>query len=174
MVDINITTNSMLPVMPVAVGKTSDGKIIYETKFPKTGEVKKFTVPEENQDKFEKTVQELHKKYGQYNVEPEKKLAKAAHIATLGGALLGGALTASLIKTKSKMGKFAKTLTGALGGVVIASMALAGAILYPIVKYTKELKNLGFKPLDKSVVEIKHEIKESETEEKELPKTEKE
>ncbi len=173
MVNINITTNSMLPAIPKETGKTADGRIIYETKY-QTGKVIKFTIPEENQDKFEKVVQEIHKKYGQYNVEPEKKLAKAAHLATLGGALLGGALTASLIKTKSQMGKFAKTLTGALGGVVIASMALTGAILYPIIKYTKELKNLGYKQLDDPSLEIKEEKNEPKTEEKELPKTEKE
>ena len=172
MVAINITTNSMLPVMPVAVGKTSDGKIIYETKYPKTGEVKHFTVPEENQDKFEKTVQELHKKFGKYSNNPEIKLAQAAHIATLGGALLGGALTASLIKTKSKMGKFAKTLTGALGGVFVASTALTVAILYPMMKNIKELKNLGFQMLEEPALQIKPEAPK--TEEKELPKTEKE
>lgn len=172
MVTINITTNSMLPVIPKETGKTADDRIIYETKY-QTGKVIKFTIPEENKDKFEKVVQEIHKKYGQYNVEPEKKLAKAAHLATLGGALLGGALTASLIKTKSKMGKFAKTFTGALGGVFIASMALTGAILYPIIKYTKELKNLGYKQLGDSSLEIKEE-KNKPTEDKELPKTDKE
>jgi|GEM_PF-3178279 hypothetical protein len=174
MVDINITTNSMLPVIPQEIGKTSDGRIIYETKYQQTGKVTKFTVPEENQDKFEKTVQEIHRKYGKYNIDTEKKLAKAAHLTTLGGALLGGALTASLIKTKSKMGKFAKVLTGALGGVIIASMALAGAIFYPITKYIKELKNLGYKQLDEPSLTIKEEKNTHKTEETQLLKTEKE
>ncbi len=167
MVDINISTNTTIPFMPAATGKTADGRIIYETKDAKTGKVTKFSIPEENQDKFEKIVQEVQKKYGKYNTNPEKKVAQAAHLATLGGAIAGGALTASLIKTKSKMGKFTKTLAGALGGVVAASLALTGAILYPIIKYTKELKNLGYKPLDESVAEIKPGKKEVQKENKE-------
>lgn len=173
MVDINISTNTTIPVMPAAKGKTSDGRIIYETKDTVTGKVTKFSIPEENQDKFEKVVQEVQKKYGKYNTNPEKKVAHTAHLATLGGAIAGGALTASLIKTKSKTGRFFKTIGGALGGVIAASIALAGAILYPMLKYTKELKNLGYKPLNESAAEIKPEIKAPETEEKEQPKTEK-
>ncbi len=42
-----------------------------------------------------------------------------------------------------------------------------------MLKYTKELKNLGYKPLDEPAVEIKPEKKEPETEEKEQAKTEK-
>ena len=175
MVDINITTNSMLPITPKEVGKTSDGKIIYETKYPNTGSTTKFTIPEENQDKFEKLVYKVHEKYGKYDVNPEKKFAKAAHLATLSGAIIGGALTASLIKTKSKMGKFAKTIGGAIGGVVIASLALAGSIIYPMIKYTKEIKNMGYKPLKESpMIKETKEEEENKIKEKELPKTEKE
>lgn len=172
MVDINITTNTALPFTPKEVGKTPDGQIIYETKNPKTG-ITKFTIPEENKDKFEKLVQEIHKKYGKYEIEPEKKFAKLSHYATLGGAILGGALTASLIKTKSKFGKFGKTIGGALGGVVVASLALAGTILYPLIKYTKELKNLGYKHLE-TIPLLKGQKEEViKPEEKEQPKTEK-
>ena len=64
MVDINISTNTTIPVMPSVTGKTSDGRIIYETKDAKTGKVTKFSIPEENQDKFEKFVQGAQKKYG--------------------------------------------------------------------------------------------------------------
>ena len=173
MVDINISTNTTIPYMPAVTGKTSDGRIIYETKDAKTGKVNKFSIPEENQDKFEKIVQEAQKKYGKYNTNPEKKVAQAAHLATLGGAIAGGALTASLIKTKSKTGRFFKTIGGALGGAAVAGIALAGAILYPFIKLSKELKNLGYKPLNEPAAEIKPEIKEPETEEKEQPKTEK-
>ena len=42
-----------------------------------------------------------------------------------------------------------------------------------MLKYTKELKNLGYKPLNEPAAEIKPEEKEPETEEKEQPKTEK-
>lgn len=173
MVDINISTNTTIPYMPAVTGKTSDGRIIYETKDTVTGKVTKFSIPEENQDKFEKVVQEVQKKYGKYNTNPEKKVAQAAHLATLGGAIAGGALTASLIKTKSKTGRFFKTIGGALGGAAVAGIALAGAILYPFIKLSKELKNLGYKPLNEPAVEIKPEKKEPETEEKEQPKTEK-
>ncbi len=173
MVNINITTNTMLTITPKEVGKTSDGKVIYETKNPKTDSTIKFTIPEENQDKFEKLVQEVHQKYGKYDANPEKKFAKTSHYATLGGAILGGALTASLIKTKSKMGKFAKTLGGAIGGMVVASLALAGSIIYPMIKYTKEIKNMGYKLLEETSPKIKEE-RAFETEEKELSKSEKE
>ena len=173
MVDINITTNSILLAIPKETGETSDGQIIYETKYSQTGKVKNFTIPEENKDKFEKVIQEVHKKYGKYNIDPEKKFTKAAHLATLGGAIIGGALTASLIKTKSKMGKFTKTLGGALGGVVVATLALTGAIVYPITKYTRELKKLGFKPLEMPPQETAK-TNDPKTEEKELAKTEKE
>ena len=175
MVDINISTNTTIPVMPAAKGKTSDGRIIYETKDTVTGKVTKFSIPEENQDKFEKLVYKVHEKYGKYDVNPEKKFAKAAHLATLSGAIIGGALTASLIKTKSKMGKFAKTIGGAIGGVVIASLALAGSIIYPMIKYTKEIKNMGYKPLKESpMIKETKEEEENKIKEKELPKTEKE
>ena len=172
MVNINITTKTTLPFTPKEVGKTSEGQIIYETKNPKTG-ITKFTIPEENKDKFEKLVEEIQKKYGKYNVEPEKKFAKLSHYATLCGAILGGALTASLIKTKSKFGKFAKTICGAFGGVIVASFALAGTILYPLIKYTKELKNLGYKHLE--TIPLLKDQKEDviKSEEKEQPKTEK-
>ena len=174
MVDINITTNTILPITPKEVGKTSDGRIIYETKYPNTESTIKFTIPEENQDKFEKLVNEVHKKYGKYNVNPEKKFKKTSHYTALGGAILGGALTASLIKTKSKIGKFAKTIGGAIGGIVIASLALAGSILYPLIKYTKEIKNMGYKTLKESPTIKEAKEENNKTQEKELPKTEKE
>ncbi len=177
MVDINIKTSPILATRPKKVEKTSDGRIIYETKYPQTGQTFKFTIPEENQDKFEKLVQEIHTKYGKYNINSERKLSQAAHLATLGGAIVGGALTASLIKTKSKMGKFAKTIGGALGGVIISTVALTGAIVYPIIKYTKAIKDIGYKPLKEASPIIKEEnvTKEesAKSKEKEEAKTEK-
>lgn len=175
MVDINIKTSPILAARPKEVEKTSDGRIIYETKYPQTGQTIKFSIPEENQDKFETLVQEIHTKYGKYNINPEKKFRKAAHLATLSGAIIGGALTASLIKTKSGIGKFAKTIGGAFAGVIISSIALTGAILHPIIKYTKALKDIGYKPLKEASPIIKEEkvAKEesAKSEEKEESKT---
>ena len=179
MVDINIKSNPILSTQPKAVEKTSDGRIIYETKYPETGQTIKFSIPEENQDKFEKLVQEIHTKYGKYNINPEKKFQKAAHLATLGGAIIGGALTASLIKTKSRIGKFAKTIGGAAAGVIISSIALTGAILHPIIKYSKALKNIGYKPITnpspmiKENQEVKPKPKEEDVQEKTKVKEEK-
>ncbi len=185
MVNINIKPSPILSTQPKEVEKTPDGRIIYETKYPETGQTIKFSIPEENQDKFEKLVQEIHTKYGKYNINPEKKFSQAAHLATLGGAIIGGALTASLIKTKSRVGKFAKTIGGAFAGVIIGSIALTGAILHPILKYSKALKNLGYKPITtpspmiKENQEVKPKPKEEDVQEKtkvkeEVPKDEKE
>ena len=86
---------------------------------------------------------------------------------------MGSALTASLIKTKSKIGRFAKTIGGALGGSVIAVAALTTAVLYPLIKYTKTLKNMGYKLIENNPMLREAGEKTSKTEVKELSKTEK-
>ena len=165
---MNMKTNAMLPEIPKEVGKTSDGRIIYETKYLKTGSTMKFTIPENNQDKFEKLVRDIHKKYDKYGENPSKKFKKALHTTTLIGAILGGILTASFIKTKSKIGKLAKIFSGTLGGAVVSSIILASSILYPMVKYTNEIKNMGYKSFEdhKMVNESKDEVKPYTTEKK--------
>lgn len=165
MVDVNIITNSTSYNVPKKVGRTSDGRIIYETPAPKTvetkttadekvvsvvrepkpGEVTRFTIPEGNEDKYEKLVDEFTKKFDRYKINPDKRMAKDFQLAAFGGAIIGGALTAAFIKTKSKTGKFFKTLGGALGGMAFASAALGGVIFYPMIKYLNKLENLGYK-----------------------------
>lgn len=175
MASVNMNTNTMIPVTPKEVAKASDGLIIYETKNPQTETNSRFSIPEENKDKFEKLVQEVHTKYGKYNINPKEKFAKAAHIATLIGAVAGGSLTAAFIKTETKLGKLTKTFAGALCGVIVSSLALTGAIVYPIFKYTKEIKNLGYKPIEQTIPTTKEEkIEPAKKEEQQTQKTEKE
>ena len=175
MASVNITTNAMLPITPKEVAKTSDGLVIYETKNPQTETNSRFSIPEENKDKFEKLVQEVHTKYGKYNINPKEKFAKAAHIATLIGAVAGGSLTAAFIKTETKLGKLTKTLVGALCGVLASNLALTGAILYPFFKYAKEMNKLGYKPIASIPQTIKEEkIEPAKKEEQQTQKTEKE
>lgn len=173
MVEMNPKLNLNLLEMPKEVGKTPDGEIIYETKSNKTGNITKFSIPEENKDKFEKLVDKIHKKYGKYDAEPEKVFVRSLNLAVLGGAILGSALTASLIKTKSKIGRFAKTIGGALGGSVIAVAALTTAVFYPLIKYTKTLKNMGYKLIENNPMLREAGERTSKTEVKELSKTEK-
>ena len=56
MVEMNPKLNLNLLEIPKEIGKTPDGEIIYETKSNKTGNITKFSIPEENKDKFEKLV----------------------------------------------------------------------------------------------------------------------
>ena len=145
MVDVGISTNPIPQSKPRQVGKTPNGRLIYEIKDATTGDAKLYTIPEENKDKYEQTVQKMQEKYGKYEINNAKKLMQLSHFVTISGAIAGGSLTASIIKTTSKIGKFFKTLGGAIGGVVVASGIFAGIIIHKGIKLGKELNQLGVK-----------------------------
>lgn len=128
------------------IGKADDNRVIAQVKSVENGQYNKFTVPEENVDKYEKSVTELNEKYGKYVNNNYKKGLQLIYGINTASAALGGAITAALIKSKSKSGKFFKVLGGAAAGVLTASCVIGAFLVTKLLNIYKSVKGLGIEP----------------------------
>ena len=123
------------------VGKTDDGKAIYEIK--ENDDIKRITIPEEKADTYEKLASNIDKKFGKYNDNPTE-LLRLGHMFTMGGAIIGSGISAYLLrKTPSTTKKVLGTMGGAIAGSIIAAGTLAGLLITKMIGVIKETQKLG-------------------------------
>ena len=131
MSEVSSANNQPIPqIVYEKFGKTEDGRGIVGVKNEKTGEFDKVTVPGENIDKFEKF---LNKTNDFVNVGNKFKdntaTMQTIYAKNIIGAMLGGAITATFMKTTSKIKKFFGVTAGALGGVMLSSILIIAGII---------------------------------------------
>ena len=131
MSEVSSANNQPIPqIVYEKFGKTEDGRVIVGVKNEKTGEFDKVTVPRENIDKFEKF---LNKTNDFVNVGNKFKdntaTMQTIYAKNIIGAMLGGAITATFMKTTSKIKKFFGVTAGALGGVMLSSILIIAGII---------------------------------------------
>lgn len=131
MSEVSSANNQPIPqIVYEKFGKTEDGRVIVGVKNEKTGEFDKVTVPGENIDKFEKF---LNKTNDFVNVGNKFKdntaTMQTIYAKNIIGAMLGGAITATFMKTTSKIKKFFGVTAGALGGVMLSSILIIAGII---------------------------------------------
>lgn len=139
----NVNSQPILQVKYEKFGKTKDGRVIVGVKNEKTGEFDKFTIPEENVDKFEKFLNKTNDFVNVGNkLKDNSNAIQTIYAQNIIGAMLGGAITATFMKTTSKIKKFFGVTAGALGGVMLSSILILAGIIKKVNGLAKSANNL--------------------------------
>lgn len=139
----NVNSQSIPQVKYEKFGKTEDGRVIVGVKNEKTGEFDKVTIPEENVDKFEKFLNKTNDFVNVGNKFKDNSNAmQTIYAQNIIGAMLGGAITATFMKTTSKIKKFFGVTAGALGGVMLSSILILAGIIKKVNGLAKSANNL--------------------------------
>lgn len=129
------------------LGTVPNGQLLYEVVDVETKKYKKYTVPKENADTFEKITSDISEKYKDFN---SQKFAKEARIVSIGGTILGGTLGLILARKLSVAKQILSTIAGAL------TLGFGSAIIYsltkfnPAIKYAKQITQLGVRQYDET------------------------
>lgn len=139
----NVNSQPIPQVKYEKFGKTEDGRVIVGVKNEKTGEFDKVTIPEENVDKFEKFLNKTNDFVNVGNKFKDNSNAmQTIYAQNIIGAMLGGAITATFMKTTSKIKKFFGVTAGALGGVMLSSILILAGIIKKVNGLAKSANNL--------------------------------
>lgn len=139
----NVNSQPIPQVKYEKFGKTEDGRVIVGVKNEKTGEFDKVTIPEENVDKFEKFLNKTNDFVNVGNKFKDNSNAmQTIYAQNIIGAMLGGAITATSMKTTSKIKKFFGVTAGALGGVMLSSILILAGIIKKVNGLAKSANNL--------------------------------
>lgn len=139
----NVNSQPIPQVKYEKFGKTEDGRVIVGVKNEKTVEFDKVTIPEENVDKFEKFLNKTNDFVNVGNKFKDNSNAmQTIYAQNIIGAMLGGAITATFMKTTSKIKKFFGVTAGALGGVMLSSILILAGIIKKVNGLAKSANNL--------------------------------
>jgi hypothetical protein len=150
MLEVSINTKNNNPnINYEKVGNTNDGRVIYETTNLKTNQKSKFTVPQQNVDKFDKVINEMAK-FSLNKYDNPTKMVQKVYLGNVFGAVAGAGLSAFLTKNSSTTKRVLGVIGGSIGGLVVGAMTSLFVILSDItskvVKFGKFSKDLDVKP----------------------------
>lgn len=129
MSEISNVNSQISQVAYQRLGKTPEGRVIVGVKNDKGG-YDKVTVPEENVDKFEKFLDKTNNFISLGNkFENKQKLKHTFYGINIIGAIVGGALTAALMKSSSNVKKILGVALGSMAGIVVAGCSVIAGLM---------------------------------------------
>lgn len=133
------------------LGHTEDGKAIYEVKDDYTQKYKKYTVPEENADKYEKFCDSLAN--SSLRGFTSDKFIRKIGISGGAGALAGTGIALLLTKKSKVSKKVLGCLSGAILGGIVGAIGYLAYFVNKVGKVLSEAKKLGIEDYKEPTLE---------------------
>ncbi len=133
------------------LGHTEDGKAIYEVKDDYTQKYKKYTVPEENADKYEKFCDSLAN--SSLRGFTSDKFIRKIGISGGAGALAGTGIALLLTKKSKVSKKVLGGLSGAILGGIVGAIGYLAYFVNKVGKVLSEAKKLGIEDYKEPTLE---------------------
>ena len=133
------------------LGHTQDGKVLYEVKDEYTQKYKKYTVPEENADKYEQLCDSLNE--SSLKGFTSDKFVRKIGISGGAGALAGTGIALLLTKKSKVSKKVLGGISGALLGGIAGGIGYLAYFVNKVGKVLSEAKKLGIEDYKETIPE---------------------